>query len=353
MSPEAGLTQTELIAEHLDIDGADDPELAIQEWFHANDLTDGLPVIVPTPERVERFLRTAGIERGRDLGPIQPAGGVATVENVAVNAVMAGARPEHLGVILGALEAMRVPHFNLSGIQVTTNPCGPLTIVNGPVRHRLGIDSGGHALSGGNHPNGPIGRAIRLALRNLGGAKGDVDRATLGMPTKYTFCLAENEEASPWEPLHVSLGFNRDDDVVTVTAPESIIDSCRAIFSSSEPLIHDFSELMKGVGTNLHTSAGTLLWVIPPSIAEAFANDGYTRRSLQERLFEEAKFQWGKFGNWEDLHGTLYEEVDGKVLVTSSPDDIYIVVAGRDDPLHATYLPSVMISYAASTKVWT
>jgi hypothetical protein len=345
-------TVSELLRASFKLDAETDVELALQERFRRDDVTDGLPIVVPTVARVDAFIEASGFQRGQEVGAIPPSGGIATVENVAVNAVMAGAKPEHLGVILASLEAMLQPHFNVSGLQVTTNPVGPLTIVNGPIRHRLRIDSGSHAYSGGNNPNGPIGRAIRFVLRNIGEAKGEVDRATLGMPSKYSFCLAENEEASPWEPLHVSLGYLPTDDVVTVTAPESIIDTCRPTFTSSEPIIYDFGELMKALGTNRATSRGTLLWVIPPAIARVFAGDGYTRRSLQERLFEEAKFTWGRFGNWEELHGHRYAEEDGKVLITRSATDIFVMVAGRDDPLHAAYLPSVMISHAASAKVW-
>jgi hypothetical protein len=345
-------TSSELLRSTLKLDSGNDVELALQERFRRDDVTDGLPIVIPTVPRVETFIEASGLERGREVGAIPPSGGVATVENVAVNAVMAGAKPEHLGVIVASLEAMLQPQFNLSGLQVTTNPVGPLTIVNGPIRHRLGIDSGSHAYSGGNNPNGAIGRAIRFVLRNIGEAKGDVDRATLGMPSKYSFCLAENEEDSPWEPLHVSLGYRVTDDVVTVTAPESIIDTCRPTFSGSEPIIYDFGELMKTVGTNRATSRGTLLWIIPPAIARVFAGEGYTRKSLQERLFEEAKFTWGRFGNWEDLHGRRYAEENGKVLVTRSASDIFVMVAGRDDPLHAAYLPSVMISHAGSARVW-
>lgn len=196
-------------------------ELVAQAWFRKRGLTDGLPIVVPTVERVDRFIEASGFPRRTEIGP---SGGVATIENVAVNALMAGGRPEDVGVIFAALEAMRKEPYNLRGVQVTTNPVAPLAIVNGPIRHQLGIDSGPHAISPGDHPNGPIGRAIRFALQNIGEATAEVDRATLGLPAKYTFCLAENEEASPWQPLHVSLGYESNDSVVTMVGPESIID---------------------------------------------------------------------------------------------------------------------------------
>jgi hypothetical protein len=352
-------TQGPNVAEStLRVDLGSEDETDLQDLLRQQDLTDGLPVVIPTVERVDAFIRESGFSRETVVGAIPPSFGIATVENVATNAVMAGAKPEHLALILTSLHAMLQPEFNLAGIQVTTNPCGPLTIVSGPIRHQLGIDSGAHAVSGGNNPNGVIGRAIRFVLRNVGEAKGEVDRTTLGMPSKFSFCIAENEEASPWEPLHVSLGHSADDSVVTVTAPESIMDVCRPTFSSCEPLIWEYGELMKSVGSCRNSSAGTLLWVFPPAVARQFVAEGYTRQSLQERLFEEAKFKWGRWGNWEGLHrqqdGPQHlEDENGKVLVTRSPDDIYIMVAGRDDPIHGIYLPSVMISFASSKVVWT
>lgn len=340
------MTEAALVRETLE---ADD-DLDLQEWFRGAELTDGLPIMVPTVERVEHFIEVSGFRRDLEVGPIDPGGGIATVENVAVNAVMAGCRPEHLGVVLTALDAMRDPRFNLAGVQPTTNPVAPLAIVNGPVRHELGIDSGGHALGPGRHANGPIGRAIRFVMRNIGECIGEDDRATLGLPAKYTFCLAENEEASPWEPLHVSLGYERGDDVVTMVGPESIIDCC-AVWTTAEPILEQFTRLMKAVGTNLNFSMGTLLWVINPSHARMIADAGYDRQKLKERLFEDASFAESDWphGNWEV--GDWVVE-NGRVKVTKSPDDIYIIVAGRDDPLHSTYMPPMTFSEAVSTRVW-
>jgi hypothetical protein len=345
----------DLIREGIGAADDSDAELVLQEHFRRDGLTDGLPIVIPTVKRVDAFIRDSGFAPGREVGPVPPSFGVATVANVAVNAVMAGAKPEHLGVILTSIEAQLDPVFNLAGIQVTTNPCAPLTIVNGPVRHRLGVDSGGHAYSGGANANGVIGRAIRLALRNIGDAKGEVDRSTLGMPSKFSFVLAENEEASPWEPLHVSLGFEASQDVVTVTAPEAIIDTCRPTFDTVEPLIWDYSELMKSVGTNKIHSTGTLLWVVPPYQARLFAEVGWTRETLQQRLFDDA---WFPVDPWFDPStrrgkGALKDIVGEKKKITGASSDIYLMVAGRDDPLHATYLPSVTISRAASRTVWT
>ena len=178
-----------------------------QGWIMERGWSDGLPAIPPTPERVARML-SATRRRPDDVAAILvPRLGRATIEAIAANAVMAGARPEHLPVILAAVEAVAEPAFNLQAIQTTTHPCSPLVIVNGPLAARLGIHAGGNVLGQGARANAVIGRALRLILQNVGGARpGQEDRATHGHPGKYSYCMAENEAASPWAPLSVERG---------------------------------------------------------------------------------------------------------------------------------------------------
>src|SRR6185503_7268933 len=178
---------------------------------------DGLPVLPPTPERVARVLGGWSGARGRLVATLAPRFGGATVEAIAVNAALAGAGPEHLPAIVAAVEAVADPAFNLQGVLPTTHPCTPLVIVNGPAAARLGVNAGPNALGQGHRANAVIGRALRLVLQNVAGATpGHVDRATLGHPGKYSYCLAENEAASPWEPLSVERGFSREQSCVTV-----------------------------------------------------------------------------------------------------------------------------------------
>src|SRR5262249_37081032 len=146
-----------------------------------------------------------------------PSFGPATVERIAINAVLAGCRPEFLPVLIAAAEAMAAPRLNLGAIQTTTNPVTLWLIVNGPIARRLGVNGGGNCLGPGNPANATLGRAVRLMLQNIGGGLPvDIDRATHGQPGKFTFCCAENEEASPWEPLHVERGFAPECSTVTV-----------------------------------------------------------------------------------------------------------------------------------------
>ena len=195
---------------------------AANEALYQAGMTDGLPVIPPTPERVARMLEGARREPGQSLGVMGPGYGKATIEKIAVNAVMAGCRPEYMPVLVAAVEAMLDYEFNLYGINATTHPVTPMLVLNGPVAGRLKVNSGYNCMGPGWRANATIGRAIRLILVNIaGGTPGNGDRATHGTPAKFSFCLAENELASPWAPLHVRRGFSPGQSTVTVHASEA------------------------------------------------------------------------------------------------------------------------------------
>ena len=206
---------------------AADESVALED-LHTKGFTDGLPVIIPTPARVSRMVLATGLEADMVLGTMGPGHGIATIEKVAVAAVMAGCLPDYMPVVLAAVKAVIDPVFDLTEMQATTHCTAPLIIVNGPARHNCGpISSSYGALGPGHRANASIGRALRLAMINIGGGRpGTSDMALLGHPGKFTFCLAEDEENSPFPPMHVDLGFDPDDSVVTVigakTAPSKI-----------------------------------------------------------------------------------------------------------------------------------
>ena len=197
----------------LEIDETED----LVEVCYENGWTDGLPVVPPTPERVERML--GGTDRDPDelIAAVPPKWGRATVEKVAINAVMAGCKPAYLPLILTAVEAVTSEQFNLHGVQVTTSHVGPMVVVNGPIRKQLEINDGFNLFGQGWRANATIGRALRLVCTNIGGGlPGELDRAAFGHAGKYTCCIAEKEEGSPWQALHVDRGFQADDSTVTV-----------------------------------------------------------------------------------------------------------------------------------------
>ncbi|MGH7316417.1 MAG: hypothetical protein ACREJS_09180, partial [Candidatus Rokuibacteriota bacterium] len=194
---------------------------AINRHYQGHGWTDGLPIVPPTGEDVREFLRFTDREPREVVAVLPPRQGEATVERIAINAVMAGCRPEYLPLIITAVETLADPAFNLDSIQATTHPVAPLIIVNGPIAKEVGINSGYNAFGQGFRANLTIGRAVRLLLMNVGGGlPGTGDRATQGSPAKIAYCVAENEEASPWEPLHVEHGFAGEMSTVTAIACE-------------------------------------------------------------------------------------------------------------------------------------
>ena len=327
----------------------DNPETAFA-WLRENDLTDGLPVVLPTVEGVATFVEASGFRPATVVGPVEPGRGIATVELVAICSLMAGCRPEHLGFVLGALDAMIKPAFNLRGIQTTTNPCAPLAIFNGPRAKEVGLSGGRNALGPGRHWNGAVGRAIRLALLNLGQAHGDADMATLGSGNKYSFCLAEDEEASPWRPLHASLGYDTDDDVVTTISVESLVNCC-AVYDRADAILHSMITVMQLPGTHLSFSSGSLIWILSPGHARILADGGWTREELREHLFERASIPLDNlpFGN---SPAGDWRVVDGRIQLTGSPGDIHIMVAGGPEPLHSAYGVGVPMGHLQTARVW-
>ena len=208
-----GALGEDILEERIEIDA--DP-VALQEFFFTHGWTDGLPVTAPTVESVAAMLAACGRDAQETIGPIPPRMRVATIEKLAINAVMAGCKPAYFPVVLAALEAVLDDNIRLYGIQTATNTSSALLIVNGPIVKALGLNARGNVFGQGNRANATIGRALQLILRNVGGdLPGETDMATHGHAGKYTFCIAENEDESPWEPLHVERGFKVGDSTVT------------------------------------------------------------------------------------------------------------------------------------------
>ncbi len=268
-------------------------EAAALELLHEFECTDGLPVVIPTDERVQRMVLASGMDADLVLGAMGPAQGVATVEKVAVSAVMAGCLPDYMPVVMGAVKAVLHPAFDLAEMQGTTHCTAPLIIVNGPARQDCGPIAGGFgALGPGHRANAAIGRALRLAMINIGGARPGVsDMALLGHPGKFTYCLAEDEEHSPFAPLHTARGFALEDSVVTVVgaeAPHSVLHAIDA--DDPEDHLRLLEVLAIGL-TNLATNNalirnGAGVVVLNPDHAQVFADAGMDRQAVVEKLCE-------------------------------------------------------------------
>ncbi|MCU1450952.1 MAG: uncharacterized protein JWP02_3122 [Acidimicrobiales bacterium] len=250
-----------------------------REW------TDGLPVVPPTEARVLRML--SGTSRPPDevVAVVPPDLVACTVEKVAINAVLAGCRPEYLPVVLAAVEAACTDEFNIHGLLATTYFSGPVVLVNGPVTRAIGMNAGVNVLGQGNWANATIGRALQLVVRNVGGGRpGGVDRATLGNPGKYTFCFAEDEEGSPWEPLSVERGVAPGTSAVTLFAgegPRGVVDQASR---TPESLARSFAGALQSVAHPKLPMAFDAFVVVSPEHARVFRDGGWSKTRLREEL---------------------------------------------------------------------
>jgi hypothetical protein len=305
--------------------GGDEPEEMFERGW-----TDGLPVIPPTAERVEAML--GGRDGGESLGLVPPAMGEATLERVAACAVLAGCRPAYFPVVAAAARAVLDPAFNLHGQAVTTQPAGQLIVVNGPVREAIGLNSGMGALGPGFRANLTIGRAVRLLVTLTGGAMpGAMDRATLGHMGKLGFCVAEDEEVSPWEPLHVERGFEPGQSVVTVIASDAPLSISDHRSRTPEDLAYILAWAAASAwSTHWWPLAEPSVFVICPEHAQMFRGAGWTKQRLRQFMFDSVRKPAGQLRCGETTPAVHAAAPDMLVPKWASPDAIVLLVAGGE-----------------------
>ena len=249
--------------------------------------TDGLPVVPPTERRVRAML--AGTARNPDevIAMVPPDLVECTVEKVAINAVMAGCKPDYLPVVLAAVEAACTDEFNMHGLLATTMGTGPVIVVNGPIRRAIGMNSAGNVLGQGNRANSTIGRALQLVVRNVGGGRpGEIDRATFGSPGKLTFCFAEDEDGSPWEPLSVSLGAEPGTSTVTLFPGEGTRNIYDQLSREPESLARSYAANLRTMHHPKLVQRFDCLLVVGPEHAKVFADASWNRARLVGRIHE-------------------------------------------------------------------
>lgn len=299
-------------------------------FFEEKGWSDGLPVIPPTEERVVRMLEAVQRDPQDVIGFVPPRWAPATVEKIAINAVMAGCRPQYMPVVIAAVEAITDPRLNLYALQATTGGPAIMLIVNGPVRHELKINSGPNVLGEGWRANATIGRTLRLIQRNIGGSyPGTTCKATLGWPGKYSMCIAENEEASPWEPLHVERGFDAKDNTVTAISADGVVRASDLDSTTAEGVLTIFSQRMMG------PSGPEAIMVICPEHAKIIAGDGYSKKDVKQFLWERATYRLKElpeesFVQRVKRRPDLKLTRDSVLKVADKPEDILVVVAGGD-----------------------
>lgn len=271
------------------------------EYFFGQGWTDGLPIVPPTADRVIQFLDQSGVNPSDIVGTEPTKGRVITAEKVAINAVMAGCLPEYFPVVLAGVRAISEPQFNLHAISVSTMGAAVLTVVNGPIVDQLSLNSGVSLFGPGNRANATIGRALRLVMINVTGAvPGELDKATLGHAGKYTWCIAEDEESSPWDALHVERGFEKNQSAISVFAGLSPMQ----VALDSESMAEGFSDALALTGSDQEE----VVMVLSLEAVGHLEDAGWSKARTKEMFFEASRH-----------HGAP---------VTHSPDGITIIVAG-------------------------
>ncbi|MEM9623692.1 MAG: TlpA family protein disulfide reductase [Pseudomonadota bacterium] len=326
-----------LRARRIDIGSADDEV----EFMFDQGFSDGLPLVPPTPERVLRMLSGTRRDPQEVLAVMPPNMGEVTVEKVAINAVMAGCKPEYMPVINTVVQAICTDEYNIHGVMATTMGASPVIVVNGPIREQIGMNMKLGALGQGNRANATIGRAVRLLIRNLGGAiPGGTERSTLGNPMKFTMCFAEWEERNPWTPLHVERGFQAEDSVVTIftmsSGPSLIVDQdsrSAAALAGTMGLC-----LESAFNPKAHYATDCLLVVVPEHV-DTLMRDNYTKADLRQRIQEVTSRPISELVA-NDVSGTGFpaklaagmsaEELARPLPKFKSDEDIHIVVAGAE-----------------------
>lgn len=319
----------------------------INDYFYEQRWTDGLPIVPPVYASVERLLALAGEAPEAVVGVVAPTMGIATVEKIAINAVMAGCEPRYFPVVLAAVKAICRPEFNLLPMQATTNPVAPMIIVNGPIVKQLRLNSGYNVLGQGWRANATIGRALRFVLNNIGGGiPGKVDKACHGQPGKFSLCIAENEETSPWEPLHVERGFAAEDSTVSVIGVTGTQDIIHYARTSAKKVLDTIIRSIPREGYKNLYSGGEPLLLIGPEQAAILGADKLSKREIKRFIFEGTKVPLTLFHpETVDFMMTRRPRVfpagreTSEIPIADCEEDIQIVVAGGAGN-HTVFMPT-------------
>jgi hypothetical protein len=301
---------------------------AVQELYHSNGWTDGLPIVPPTKDRVSACLEWAMTPAQQLIG-IEPVRGVAiTAEKLAINAVMAGCLPMHFPVVVTAMTAMLRPEFLLHGATASTGGCAVLVILNGPIRRELGIDSSFNALGNSDRATAVIGRAIRLALINILEVRpGGIDRATIGHSGKFSYCVAEDEENTSWQPLSVHRGLPPEVSAVTVLAAGAPRQIMNEWTTKPEEILETFAAEMRANMRHYSIWPGNYALIIPPQLRDHLQSAGWGKNEIAAFIYDRARIhrrEWadaGKGAVVRDRGDTLYAALE-------SPDQLLVVAAG-------------------------
>jgi hypothetical protein len=293
---------------------------AAQELYHSNGWTDGLPVVPPTSSAVEACLEWAGTPPGQLLGIEPVRAQPITAEKLAINAVMAGCLPMHFPVVVAAWQAMMKEEFLLHGATASTGGCAILVILNGPIRREIGVSGTFSALANSDRATAVIGRALRLALINLMDVRpGGIDRSTLGHPGKFSYCIAEDEEDTTWEPLSVVRGMPRGLSAVTVMAAMAPRQIMNEWTTQPKEILETFAAEMRANQRHYSIHGGNYAIVIAKQLRDHIQAAGWTKRDIADFVFERAR-----------VHRSEWAEVGKGAVVRDRGDSVYTALGGPE-----------------------
>ena len=332
--------------------------IAAQRILEEKGWTDGLPVIPPTEDLVREMLSAVSARPNEQLGKMQPVGGMVTVEKIAANAVMAGCEPSYFPVVLAAMRAVMQPQFHVGSTACTTGGAAPVIIVSGAIADKIGINNATACFGGNVKANAAIGRAVRLTMRNIGGAKpGGMEKSTLAWPGKMSMCYAENEERSPWEPFRMSMGFKRDQSSVSVLATRGLIGVTEGAKDNGLGVLETVAASMRMVGTPIYyQDKAPVIVSFGPEHAREVADAGFsTREKVQDYLFEHCRLPV------KTLRGRGYDgsfwpaavdpnDDDALVPIVTKPSEFWVMVAGGDGR-HSAWMPAWNVCEGASEPI--
>ena len=334
--------------------------IAVNEYFHDQGWSDGLPIMPPTEAAVAEMVANSSLPADHVLGVMPPMEGTVTVEKVAANAVMAGCRPDYFPVVIAGVRGMLQPKYNVGSVSTTTGGAAPCFMVSGAVADEIGINSSTSCMGSGFRANATIGRALRLVIRNIAGAiPGEMDKGTLAFPGRYSLLFAENEARNPWEPMRVTLGFDKAASTISVIGIRGIHYINEGAQETGLGNLETIAGSMRRMGlvNYLHQSHRTAIGVVlGPEHAHEIAKDGFSKADVQKYLFEHARMpvrdlasrSYWNFRKWPEE----YEEnnPDFMVPIVFAPEDFIICVAGGDGR-HSAWLSSWYMTQCATERI--
>jgi hypothetical protein len=333
----------------------------VQEEFFARGWTDGLPIAAPTPERVQSLLDMVDAGEGDTLiGYVSARGRGVTLEQAAINAVMAGCRPEYFPVVVAALEAMFDPAFNLHTVLTSTGGAALCVVVSGPIAAEIGMNARHSALGPGNRANATIGRALRLVAMNVLGSKpGESDASSFGHPGKYTLCFAEDAPPAPWAPLRVELGYDESDTTVTLVPTEGPHQLAQQLTDSADDILRSFGRSIRHPAWFSTGKGGHGILILGPEHAQFCIAAGLSRADVRERIYEAARVPADELVAAgvhleRNAQHDMTPAADGTLASLRSPDDVLLVTAGGEGAGWSAWLPAwapVRHAYRATRRV--